>query len=345
MPRCHEAKSGLDLSSLQTMLRGGERGAAVVPGRPDDSNLYKFLRAEADPHMPPGKRAPLSNEEVALIAKWIQELPVVKVAQNSGATNTSPPSAHSTNAQPRIAWKPDARMAPEKVADRFLELAWKLDKVSPARLADDRTFVRRLYLDLIGRIPTTNEVREFVNDRSRDKRARVVDKLLSSDEYALHMREVFDTVLMGRPTRQWEERRANGKWFAFLDDAFRRNRPWNEVVRDMVVGQARARGRSRRGVVPLRAGQQSSGDGGSARAGCVRVADQMRAMSRPHDRARNQTGALLGHGRGVQSQQERGHARRSGPFRVSHWRVRQLCQSEKGIAARSPHVLQWSQRR
>src|SRR5687768_12340623 len=77
---CHnptKAKSELDLSSLQTMLRGGERGPAVVPGKPDESNLYKFLRTEADPHMPPGSRKPLGDEEVALIGKWIQDLPVI----------------------------------------------------------------------------------------------------------------------------------------------------------------------------------------------------------------------------------------------------------------------------
>jgi mono/diheme cytochrome c family protein len=51
---CHnptKTKSGLDVSSLQSMLRGGERGSALIPGRPDDSNLYKFLSSEADLHM------------------------------------------------------------------------------------------------------------------------------------------------------------------------------------------------------------------------------------------------------------------------------------------------------
>src|SRR5204862_6599151 len=126
-------------------------------------------------------------------------------------------------------------------------LASKLEKVSPAKLADDQTFVRQLYLVLVGRLPTTNEMREFANDRGRDKRTRLVEKLLGSDDYARHMREVFDTVLLGRPSRQWEERRANGKWFAFLEDAFHRNRPWNEVVRDMVV--ARPEGPEDRGAV------------------------------------------------------------------------------------------------
>src|SRR5438876_7857167 len=64
---CHnptKAKSGLDLSSLQTILRGGDRGAAVIPGRPSESHLYTFLNSDADPHMPPAKHKPLGEEEV-----------------------------------------------------------------------------------------------------------------------------------------------------------------------------------------------------------------------------------------------------------------------------------------
>ena len=75
---CHnptKAKSGLDLSSLQTILRGGERGSALIPGHPDESNLYKFLSSESDPHMPPGKRKPLGERDWP-IKKWIQQLPV-----------------------------------------------------------------------------------------------------------------------------------------------------------------------------------------------------------------------------------------------------------------------------
>jgi hypothetical protein len=235
---CHnptKPKSGLDLSSLQTMLRGGERGPAVVPGKPNESNLYKFLRTEADPHMPPGSRKPLGDEEVALIGKWIQELPVAGVTRTTEATNDW--AVASTAAKPRISWRPQDGMAPEKAVDRFLELAWKLDKVTPAKATDDNAFARRLYLDLIGRIPTTEETRRFASDGKRDKRARLIETLLASDDYARHMREVFDYVLMGRPTRRWEDRRANEKWFTFLEDAFRRNRPWNEVVREIIVAR------------------------------------------------------------------------------------------------------------
>src|SRR5262249_1613850 len=127
---CHnptKPKSGLDVSSLQTILRGGERGAAVIPGRPNDSNLYKFLTSDSDPHMPPAKRKALTEEEAGLIKKWIQDLPVVasakaaEISTNWSATNYASASAATT----RISWKPPTNMQPARVVDHFLEVAWK----------------------------------------------------------------------------------------------------------------------------------------------------------------------------------------------------------------------------
>ncbi len=94
---------------------------------------------------------------------------------------------------------------------------------------------------------STNELQAFVKDRGRDKRARLIDTLLASDDYARHMREVFDTVLMNRPEPKFVDRRESEKWFAYLDDAFRQNRPWNEVVRELIV--ARPQGTNDRGAI------------------------------------------------------------------------------------------------
>jgi hypothetical protein len=235
---CHspaKAKSGLDLTSLQAILRGGDRGAAVIPGRADDSNLYTFLRSEADPHMPPGKRTKLADDEVVLIRQWIEKLAATTISPTG--TNWSATNYVSAPAKPRIGWHPAAEMPAAKAIDRFLELAWKLDKITPATPADDRTFVRRIHLDLAGRIPTQQEMENFLHDRTRDKRARLTDHLLAGDEYPQHMREVFDPVLMDRRGAEWEDKRANQKWFAWLEEAFRSNRPWNEVVRDLIVAR------------------------------------------------------------------------------------------------------------
>src|SRR5947209_2115013 len=236
---CHnptKAKSGLDVSSLQTLLRGGDRGAAVVPGRANDSNLYKFLSSDSDPHMPPAKHKPLGEEDIGLIKKWIDELPIVASGSPGGITNWSATN-YLAVAKPRITWKPSAKMPPSGVVDHFLELAWKLDGVKPVKRADDATFVRRVYLDLAGRIPTSQEAADFSTSRAKDKRAGLINTLLGSEDYPRELREVFDTVLMGRRGAEWEDQRASQYWFAFLEDAFRRNRPWNEIVRDVILAR------------------------------------------------------------------------------------------------------------
>ncbi|HXJ60940.1 MAG TPA: DUF1553 domain-containing protein [Verrucomicrobiae bacterium] len=245
---CHnpdKAKSALDLTSLQSILRGGDRGASVIPGRPDDSNLYKFLSAASDPHMPPGNRKKLNDEEAGLIKAWIEKMAVVGAEPQAATLSNVPPVHPLTPAKPRIAWKPSDKLGPSQVVDRFLELGWKLDKVEPAKRASDEVFVRRVYLDLAGRIPTRAEAEAFVRDPGREKRARLIDQLLAGDEYPRHLREVFDPVLMDRRGADWEDRRENEKWFAWLEGAFRSNRPWNEVVRDLIVarpGRAEERG-------------------------------------------------------------------------------------------------------
>src|ERR1051325_3282676 len=72
--KCHgniETKSGLNLMTPGEVLKGGENGPAVVPGKPEKSLLYKYVQPESDPHMPP-KGKQLSLEEMALVKRWIE---------------------------------------------------------------------------------------------------------------------------------------------------------------------------------------------------------------------------------------------------------------------------------
>jgi Protein of unknown function (DUF1549)/Protein of unknown function (DUF1553) len=100
-----------------------------------------------------------------------------------------------------------------------------------APLADDAEFVRRIYLDLIGTIPTAAETRAFLDDRTPDKRAKLIDKLLDSPGYTRRMVWFWDVTLM--------ERRADAKvpraaWEEFLRNAVSENRPYDAFVRDML---------------------------------------------------------------------------------------------------------------
>jgi hypothetical protein len=102
-----------------------------------------------------------------------------------------------------------------------------------APLASDAEFLRRIYLDLTGTIPTTDEARAFLASPSPDNRARLIDTLLASPVYARHMQQVFDVLLMDRrpaknvPQAQWQE---------FLRQSFAANKPYDQLVRELLSG-------------------------------------------------------------------------------------------------------------
>jgi hypothetical protein len=96
----------------------------------------------------------------------------------------------------------------------------------------DAEFLRRVSLDLIGMPPTADESRAFLADSSENKRAQLIDRLFSSPHFARNLAAVLDVMLM--------ERRPNthvtaDEWQAWLLKAVRENRPWNVLVREILL--------------------------------------------------------------------------------------------------------------
>lgn len=100
-----------------------------------------------------------------------------------------------------------------------------------APAASDAEFLRRIHLDLTGTIPTTAELRAFLADNAADKRAKLIDKLLASPEHFRHMAHVFDVLFMERRPDKFIKRDA---WIGYLRMAFQENRPWDELVREIL---------------------------------------------------------------------------------------------------------------
>ena len=237
---CHSptrSKSRLDLSTFQNALRGGDRGAGFVPGRPEESSLYLLLKPGADPHMPPKKQ--LSDEQLALIRTGIEKLEAkpAAAASSESAAHSSTSLATGAVAVRKPVWVPPAGMAPSAVIDGFLERGWKARKVRPAARADDATWLRRIHLDLVGRIPTEEDVARFQRLPARKRRETTVDGLLAHPEHPRHLREMFDVLWMGRPTGNAEAQRRDHHWYEFLETSFRENRPWDAMVRDLIVAR------------------------------------------------------------------------------------------------------------
>lgn len=117
-------------------------------------------------------------------------------------------------------------------------LVWdKLQRlgITPSEPCSDATFLRRAFLDVIGRLPTPSETRVYLDDPAKDKRARLVDHLLDRPEYADYWANKWADLLRPNPYRVGIKAVFNlDTW---LRDAFRSNKPYNQFVREIVTAQ------------------------------------------------------------------------------------------------------------
>ncbi|MFN7921232.1 MAG: PSD1 and planctomycete cytochrome C domain-containing protein [Bryobacteraceae bacterium] len=189
---CHAASKmgGLELTSRESMLKGGKRGPALMPGDPAQSLVVKAIH-QSDPtlKMPPSGK--LADSEIADLESWIK----------SGATWPATPAApHPTGAKYAItpeqrswwAFQPVRKPRPPQVKDAawgkqpidaFVLARLEQKGLKPNPAANPRDLIRRAYYDLIGLPPTAEQIDAFVKDKSPGAFAKVIEDLLASPRY------------------------------------------------------------------------------------------------------------------------------------------------------------------
>ena len=202
---CHGAKlqrSGLDLRTEDSVLKGGARGASIVPGNPEKSLLYRLVTHKEEPEMPMGGK--LGDAEIAVIAEWIRQLQpkalAVNNAANNAAGNDSAPvrsQGYSITDKDRQFWAfvkpirptPPASLTVKERAwvkneiDAFVLAKFKEKGLQPSPAAAPRELLRRVYFDLIGLPPTPAEMDAFLKNPSENAYQQVIEKLLASPQY------------------------------------------------------------------------------------------------------------------------------------------------------------------
>lgn len=121
--------------------------------------------------------------------------------------------------------------------DAIIQLDLKKHELRPNPPVSDVQFVRRVYLDLVGRIPTDKELVRFYDDKRKDRRARLIDDLLASPGHESHMFNWLGDML-----RVKDDYYRIGKTWTFhtwLKSQLRENRPWDELVHDMLTAEGR----------------------------------------------------------------------------------------------------------
>ena len=118
--------------------------------------------------------------------------------------------------------------------DQQIRQAWEDNEVQPSERADDAEWLRRVHLDIVGHIPTADEIDVFLTNESETKRAEAVDRLLHDPAYVTNWTHVWTNLLLGRQTPRRTSRDGMEK---FLREAFTKNRPWNDVVYDLLTAE------------------------------------------------------------------------------------------------------------
>jgi hypothetical protein len=243
----HKPKGGLRLTSRAAVLRGGGSGPAAVAGNPDASLLVQAVRYTDALRMPP--RGKLNDRQVAVLSRWVKAgLPwpdAFNTAASSGRFTISEEQRRWWSFQPVRDVRPPAVRDvswPRGDIDRFILARLEQRGLSPAPPVDRRTLLRRVTFDLTGLPPTPQEVVAFVNDRSPDAYARVVDRLLASPAYGQRWgRHWLDLV---RYTDSFDARGIGGagdcadawRYRDWVVAALNRDLPYDQFVTQQIAG-------------------------------------------------------------------------------------------------------------
>jgi len=270
--KCHakgeDSKSGLRMDARASLLEGGMRGPAIVPGEPEESLLIRAVRQEGNtsdgglptstddrnakvPRMPPGKR--LSSEEISDLVQWVSLGAPWPSSEDYAAAEQSPPtSAEESDVVVAVpdgwAFEPLSKPSIPDVnddswcqtpIDRFVLARLEAAGLSSSPPAEKHTLIRRATYDLIGLPPTPEEVQDFLEDDSPQAFAKVVDRLLASPHYGERWgRHWLDVVRYAETDGHEFDPDKPGAYLYrdYVVDAFNRDLPYDQFIAEQLAG-------------------------------------------------------------------------------------------------------------
>jgi len=120
--------------------------------------------------------------------------------------------------------------------DAEMRAEWARQKVTPAPLCDDATFLRRVHLDLVATIPTPEEAETFLKDADPRKRTKLVDRLLADPRFARAQATEWDLVFFGRSNSNPDMRKRDG-FVRWLTEKFEKNDPYDAWARELMLAE------------------------------------------------------------------------------------------------------------
>ncbi|MBM3813678.1 MAG: DUF1553 domain-containing protein [Acidimicrobiia bacterium] len=221
--QCHTSKlamSGLDLTTREAALKGGSRGASVVPGDTGASLIIQAVERKGKLIMPPA--APLAASEIEVLRRWVE-------------TGARWPKETAVKEPSWWAFRKPVRPKSGNKIDDFLQAGLKAAGLQPSPQAGKAALAKRLYYDLHGLPPTAEQVQEFLRDSYENQ----VEKLLASPRYGEKWGRHWLDLVRYSDTAGFELDSYIADAWRYRDwviRSFNEDKPYDRFIREQLAG-------------------------------------------------------------------------------------------------------------
>jgi uncharacterized membrane protein len=238
---CHSAektKGELRLDRKDFVMRGGKSGEIIAVGHPEKSEIIRrlLLPREDKKSMPPkGKK--LNEKEIATLQLWIKMGALWPDSTNEKSVY------RVADLAPRVPAMPDDKSGLLNPVDRFVNSYFESKNITWPSVVDDKTFIRRVFLDIIGLLPAPEKIDSFIADKNSSKRELLVKELLDrNDDYAQHWLSFWNDALRNDYSGTGY---ITGGRFAITDwlyQSIKSNKPYDIFVKELISPNAQSQG-------------------------------------------------------------------------------------------------------
>jgi hypothetical protein len=226
---CHggvKQKAGFSLLFREEALGNTESGKpAIIPGKPNESELIKRINAKDPDERMPYRHEALSKEEIAILTQWVKE------GAEWGEHWAYLPVKQQAVPDFNNDWiKNDV--------DRFIYEKLDKENLNPSQEADMATLLRRVSMDLTGLPPDEKTVAKFLSDKSSGAYNNLVDDLLATPQYGERWTALWLDIARYADTRGYEADRSRNIWKYrdWLINAFNKDKPYNQFLTEQLAG-------------------------------------------------------------------------------------------------------------
>lgn len=241
---CYKCHSGakiegeLRLDEKEYVFKGGENGPVVVPGNASQSEMISRITLPKNhKKVMPSKGKKLSKEEIELLSLWInQGAPWPDGVQQQSIYRVA-------ELAPRNPALPPAKTGLDNPIDLWVDHYFEENQLDWGKETDDRVFLRRIYLDIIGLLPTPEELNKFEKDPSPNKRKELAEQLLNQkEEYTQHWLTFWNDILRNDYTGTGYITKGRFAITDWLYTSVRENKPYDQLVKELLNPTEKSKG-------------------------------------------------------------------------------------------------------